>query len=594
MDNKQSVKNKKKKSKKGLIILFVIVLIIAAVAVVGLKKFGPQAPGAVTGVSYIEGMVQRRTLQTTMSSNGTLQPADSYTITSTVSGDILSCSFEEGDVVNEGDVLYVIDSSDMENTIERARISYDKVVRSYEKTLESFDDLTVYSDYNGIITDVYVESGDTIQNGTKLAAIRDYSVMKIMVPFASADAKMLNVGDVGSVIVDGSYEFYDCVITELDTFDSVLGDRIVRYVKASVKNEDGNLHSINTATVVFGDYVSLQNANLEYNKEAVITAKVAGEVVSIVSKGTEVVAGETLVCEIESETLENNLKDAQSSLDDAKLSFDNTKAKLDDYNITAPITGTVIEKYSKAGDTLDTTRGQTSMALIYDLSYLQFDMALDELDINRVEVGQKVILTCDALAVGRFEGVISKVSVVGSTSYNSTTYPVTVRVYNPPEGLLAGMNVDAELVVEEAENALTIPAAAVQRGNVVYVKDDGTKAENDNAPEGYMSVRVETGLTNENYIEIKDTGALKEGDIVYIPQAVRATTDTGIFGGMTGMPGMTGATGMPNMGGQMPNMGGGNFGGGSTQRPSGNYGSGNTQRPSGGNFGGGQMPGGTR
>ena len=266
--------------------------------------------------------------------------------------------------------------------------------------------------------------------------------------------------------------------------------------------------------------------------------------------------------------LEDNFKDAQASLDDAQLSFDNTREKLDDYTIKAPITGTVIEKYSKAGDTLDATRGQTTMAIIYDLSYLKFDMALDELDISQVDVGQKVMITCDALDLRGIEGEITKVSVVGTTSYNSTTYPVTVKVYNPPKGLLAGMNVDAELIIEEAENVLTVPVAAVQRGSVVYVKDNGTKPENDNAPEGYRSVRVESGISNENYIEIK-SGELKEGDTIYVPQAVRATTDpfAAMFGGMGGMP----------------NMGGGNM----PQRPSGNMGGGNmSQRPS-GNMGGG-------
>ncbi len=541
--------------------ILLVVIVIVAVALVGLRMFAPKSAVGAPSVTYAEGTVQRRTIQTTMSSSGTLQPADSYTVTAAVGGDILECNFEEGDVVNKDDIMYVIDSSDMENTIERAQISYDKVKRSYDKIVESLEDLKIYSDYNGVITDVFVEEGDTVQTGTKLAALRDSSVMHITVPFAAADAKALGVGDKGVVIIDGSYESFDCIIDELDSFDSVLGDKIVRYVKASVVNTDGGIHSVSTATVAFGDYVGLEKSSFAYNKETVITAKVGGDVVSVIKKGAQVTSGETLVCELESETLENNLKDAKSSLDDAKLSFDNTKEKLDDYEVKAPITGTVIEKYSKVGDTLDATRGQTTMALIYDLSYLQFDMALDELDISRVEVGQRVLLTCDAISMKNIEGEITKVSVVGTTSYNSTAYPVTVKVYDPPEGLLSGMNVDAELVIEEAADVLTIPSSAVQRGNVVYVKDDGTKSENDTAPVGYMSVRVETGISNENYIEIKDTGALKEGDTVYIPQAIRAITGTEWIG--NAMAGQ-----MPNMGGgQMPNMGRGSFGG--TQRPGG-------------------------
>ena len=150
MKNTSSAKNKNKKSKKGLVIVLVILVLIAAVFI-GRRVSGPKQAVGAANVTYTEGVVQRRTIQTTMSSSGTLQPADSYTVTSAVSGDVLECRFEEGDVVKEDDVLYVIDSADMENTIERAQISYDKVVRSYNKIVESLEDLKVYSDYNGIV-----------------------------------------------------------------------------------------------------------------------------------------------------------------------------------------------------------------------------------------------------------------------------------------------------------------------------------------------------------------------------------------------------------------------------------------------------------
>src|SRR5699024_11869390 len=67
------------------------------------------------------------------------------------------------------------------------------------------------------------------------------------------------------------------------------------------------------------------------------------------------------------------------------------------------------------------------------LSYLTFDMSLDELDINQVEVGQTVEVTCDSLEdMGTIEGVVTKVSVAGTTSNGVTTYPVTVQIDNPP------------------------------------------------------------------------------------------------------------------------------------------------------------------
>ena len=565
-----------KKAKKRLKTIIITIVLIMIAGVLIFTFWGNKNNGTIPEVKYLERKAEMRTIQTTLSSSGTLAPADSYTVTASVSGDILECSFEEGDKVEKDDVLYIIDSSDMENTIDRAQISYDRTVRSYNKIVESLEDLNVYSDYDGTIVAVNVEVGDEIQAGTRIAELRDSSVMKLTVPFASADADRLTPGQKGSAIIDGSFEMRECVIDEIDTFESHINGRAVKYVKVSVDNTMGGLFNVTEATVTFGDTVCLAAGGFEYNKEAVITAKTSGTVLNVISKGAQVKAGNTLICALESETLQNNFTDAKASLDDAKLSFDNTKEKLEDYTITAPITGTVIEKYSKVGDTLDATRGQTTMAIIYDLSYLQFDMALDELDISLVDVGQKVLISCDALDIRNIEGEITKVSVVGTTSYNSTSYPVTVKIYNPPAGLLAGMNVDAELVIEEAENVLSIPASAVQRGNVVYVKDDGTKSAEDSAPEGYMSVRVETGISNNDYIEIL-SGDIKEGDSVFIPQAVHATSDFmemfGMGGGMNGMGNMGGMSGMPQGGG---NMGGGmrENGGMGANRPSGNMGGG--------------------
>ena len=88
---------------------------------------------------------------------------------------------------------------------------------------------------------------------------------------------------------------------------------------------------------------------------------------------------------------------------------------------------------------------------------------------DRVEVGQTVEITCDSLEeMGTIEGVVTKVSVAGTTSNGVTTYPVTVQIDNPPEDLLPGMNVDATIVVDEAENAVAVPISAVQRGKDVY------------------------------------------------------------------------------------------------------------------------------
>ena len=76
---------------------------------------------------------------------------------------------------------------------------------------------------------------------------------------------------------------------------------------------------------------------------------------------------------------------------------------------------------------------------------------------------------------------------------------------------MPGMNIDADIIIDKVENALMIPSECLNRGNTVYVK--GVKVEeNDDAPEGYRTVKVETGITNGSFVEI--ISGLSEGEIV--------------------------------------------------------------------------------
>ena len=133
-----------------------------------------------------------------------------------------------------------------------------------------------------------------------------------------------------------------------------------------------------------------------------------------------------------------------------------------------------------------------------------------------------------------------------------TQYEFTLpKGYMDEEGnLLPGMNVDGVITLEEANDVLTIPVDALMRGNQVYIKDDSVKEQNGPVPAGFKAVEVETGLTNDSYVEIKS--GLSEGDTVYV---AKSSTDSSSF--FMGGPGMGGPGG--GMGG--PPSGGGNGGG---------------------------------
>lgn len=119
------------------------------------------------------------------------------------------------------------------------------------------------------------------------------------------------------------------------------------------------------------------------------------------------------------------------------------------------------------------------------------------------------------------------------------------------------MNITAEIVVEQAQDVLAVPVSAVQRGNIVYVKDASvTTAPNKNIPVGYKEVKVETGFSNSTYIEI--VSGLSEGDVIFVPYTV--SSGSAIFNAMMNMSEQMNMEGMSphgNMGTGMPNRGGG-------------------------------------
>ena len=551
-----------------------IVAILVVVAVTGGIIVGVSSGNAKEAMKVvaIDTTVEKRDITSSITGSAVVNPKDQYSITALVSGDVLTANFEQGDVVCEGDILYEIDASDAQTSIENADISYQRSQMDYNKALENHANLTVKSKIAGTVKTLYVKQGDSVSQGTKIADIYDDSSLTLTVTFNDADAACISRGDYASVRVSSNGEILSGTVTEVSSSGfAAAGNTKVRNVKITVQNP-GVLMNTETATAEVNGFACTGAGTFEYIAEKTITAQASGDIDAVyVLEGDKVSVGSKLV-HIDSDSIADSLTSSSLSLRSSALSRQNAQDRLDDYTITAPISGTVVMKNIKAGDKLDNSNMSTEMAVIYDMSSLECELSVDELDIKNVEVGQAVIITSDAVEGRIYHGEVSNVSINGTTSGGVTTYPVTIVITDFDEDLLPGMNIDVEITTSQAKGVLAIPVTAVNRGNVVYVKGEKTD-ENDRAPEGYKSVRVETGVYNNQYIEIKS--GLKEGDVVYTPQIQAASSQQFSMAGM-----MSGIHG--NMGGGMPSgMGSG--------MPSGGMPSG-----MGGNRQGSGMPGGMR
>jgi len=216
------------------------------------------------------------------------------------------------------------------------------------------------------------------------------------------------------------------------------------------------------------------------------------------------------------------LEVAQAKVVSAQANLEEARTALAAATMVAPFGGTVITVGAEKGDLVSSG---TIVVTLADLSNLRVSAIVDETDISKVEVGQQVEVTFDAFPGLSFLGQVLEVPLQGTLSQNVLTYEVPVSLEGA-EGvaLKTGMTANLNIVVGRRENALLVPAMAVQQGeegNVVMVQD---------TPQGTaVATPVQVGLSDGTYVEI--VSGLIEGDRVLVQYQATQQQFPGFGGG---------------------------------------------------------------
>ena len=509
-----------KNGKKLVAVLVVLVLLIALFAPKGKKK----AVSAET--QYTTVSPENRDITNVYSASGTLSAANAYTVKPLVKGEVLTADFEVGDTVEKGDVLYTIDSSDVISGVEKAELSLNQAQRSYD---DAVDAQFIRTDIGGTVASFKVRVGDVVTAGQEVAAIRDDTTLLLSLEFPAADAANFTVGQGAEVLLDSTFEAIGGTVQSVSGADTLSsGNLLVRTVTIAVKNT-GNLTAAQAATATINGVNALSSARFRYQREQTVTAQQNGIVSALCVKEGAQVSADTALIQLSGDNLTKQVQNASDSLRSAELSVEDTQKQVDDYTITAPISGTIISKDVKVGDTVGTSASSVeTMCVIYDMSYLEMTLNVDELEILSIKEGQEATITADAIPNQTFRGVVTSVSKSGTTTGGTTTYPVTIRIDEMGD-LLPGMNATAEIVTESAEDTLSVPNEAIVRGNYVLVTKDSPSAANADdsmtAPEGYVYVKVTTGVSDDDYIAV--TSGLQAGDTVAYNSALNVSGSSG-------------------------------------------------------------------
>jgi HlyD family secretion protein len=158
--------------------------------------------------------------------------------------------------------------------------------------------------------------------------------------------------------------------------------------------------------------------------------------------------------------------DARSAVVRSQVDVDNAKIQLEDTDVRAPITGTVLEKDVERGQVIasatSNVSGGTTLMKMANLNQVQVRTLVDETDVGKVQPGQRATVTVDAFPNRPFTGTVLKIEPQAQTEQNVTMFPVLVRIGNE-EGLLRpGMNTEVEIHVGRRDSVLAVPSAALR------------------------------------------------------------------------------------------------------------------------------------
>jgi HlyD family secretion protein len=257
------------------------------------------------------------------------------------------------------------------------------------------------------------------------------------------------------------------------------------------------------------------------------------------------------VSETDYETALYQFSSAKATVDQMKSEVDRAQTNLGYADIYSPIDGVVLSRAVDEGQTVAASfNTPTLFTIAQDLTKMQVVANVDEADIGQVSDGQKVNFTVDAFPDDVFDGKITQVRLEPTTNSNVVTYSVVIDAPNPDLKLKPGLTASITVIVQEADNVLTIPAKALRfepdssllvqnnlktgfsTANAATPQASGQQTFYNEKPGGQSRggestrtvwlkedgsirpVQVVTGITDETDIEIKS--GLKQGDLIVV------------------------------------------------------------------------------
>ena len=238
------------------------IAVVAAAAVLVAVIVPRKSRSASADLAYTQEKLGRRDIVNVYDGSGTINAADSYTVTTLVSGEVLSDTFEEGDMVEKNQLLYTIDSSDVSSTESQAQTSYSQALKAKYPT----------ADISGTVSEVYVSNGDAVNAGTELVKISASNDLTIDFQFSYANDGDFYVGQPAKIYINGYAGYIDGTVAQIGG-SSLASSTGMKMTTVRVKAVNPGLVTGDcTASAVVGNYTSYGQTTVKVGTGSTITA----------------------------------------------------------------------------------------------------------------------------------------------------------------------------------------------------------------------------------------------------------------------------------------------------------------------------------
>ncbi len=540
---KRKTEGSAKKRIKTIITIAVIAAVVAGVIFLLWRFVFREEPKEILRDTAVIGTISNQ-----VQGYGYTKALDSATITLATGGKVLDVYVAEGDLVQQGDPLYQIDSTSARDSLESAQKTLLNVNKQIRAITDSYANLTIKPPFTGkILNAEELTVGQTVSAGTKIATIVDDSVMKLKLYFSYAYENDIYAGQAADVSIPVSMSRLSGKVESIDKVRFVTPEGTVCFqVTISVANPGTLTEGMQASAVLKNaqgeDIYAYNGGTLAFSRKEDIVTKASGDVLSVHLLNYETVTPNTVLLKLSEADNEEELASLENQRKAAEEAVEKAQKNLDNFNAVAPISGTVLTCALTPGDTVS---DGTTVIVIADTTTMLVTVDVDERSIGYVSVGMPIDLTdWDG---NTYVGEVTNVSLNGKMENGAATFPITIRVDNENGALKSNMTINYSFQASQAENCLIVPVQAVKNISdetgepitVVFVELPERPENAVSVPEGlsgvpteadgFYAVPVEVGISDVYNVQI--LSGLNEGDTVFTSyMEQQEDSEYGIYG----------------------------------------------------------------